>query len=235
MDISQAIQPVRTAPLQPGQTAGTSVRPQTGRKDGAGAGKLPAGPDTPAPQPAAPAGQEADAARPDAITAKQLAEIAMEEALTLLPRIANALKQAFSVVAEAATESAPSWSRNEADAYAAEHFPRFRGYLETINTFGGGDPSLGGPFAVPESVKSVRQEAQLRNQLEGARRQLAAESRQVARAFGIEGPIHKVENGRVEMEPIDYLWEGKPLFKSLSDGTRLVYRENGTPMLNKAI
>ncbi|WP_108263176.1 hypothetical protein [Mangrovicoccus ximenensis] len=97
------------------------------------------------------------------------------------------------------------------------------------------NPAPGGGFATERPNLTERETAQLAAQLEAARTQLAAEAKLVRSIFGIDGPIYGTVDGRLELRPIDYYWEGRPLFAALPDGTRLLYRQNGTPILNKAV
>ncbi|MEX5579431.1 hypothetical protein [Pseudophaeobacter sp. A-200-2] len=135
-------------------------------------------------------------------------------------------------------------SKEEALQYASRTLSALQRFAEAINTYGNGDPTVGGEYSGTnfEPVEGYdefnahmkMQEARTQDNLEASRMRLVVESEILSATFGIDEPIFEIKDGQVGIRSFDMTYRGETIAHS-AGGNMAEYSENGTLKMDKKV
>ena len=136
-------------------------------------------------------------------------------------------------------EGARFGSTQEALTFASDVLQDIRSNLVAINSYGGGDATVGGSYEwLDDATKGddpvhAWMDARNQDRLEGSRMDLFVNTEYLKATFGIEGSILEERDGKLQIRSFDIEYGGKTIARSVGDGTIAPYRADGTLELDR--
>lgn len=124
-------------------------------------------------------------------------------------------------------------SVKEAVSFASNKPANIRSNLLAINTYGGGDATVGGTYEWLDDATKLDDpvhawmDARNRDRLEGSRMDLFVNVEHLKATFGL-GSVLETIDGKLQIRAFDLEYGGRAIVRSVGDGTTAPYRADGT-------
>lgn len=132
-------------------------------------------------------------------------------------------------------------SPQEALNFASDKLADIRSNLLAINSYGGGDATVGGAYEWLDDETKLDDpfhawmDARNQDRLEGSRMDLYVNAEYLKATFGIDGSILETREGKLQIRAFDIEHGGEIIARSIGDGSIAPYRTDGSLEMDRIL